>query len=437
MSNRRAFLKYAGLGAASLVAACTNNRRDRPRSDSALNEPPDFGRLEKTNLLVGFVPLVASAPLIVAQERGFFARYGLNITLVKQANWQGIEQGLAQWRFDAAQTPFSMPLLFQLRAEPAPLAALMVLNLNDGAITCARRAWEADLRPLHQYVNFFEFAGAYREYLRRLDALGAVNASTDAYLYRYWLGAMGIHPDRDVKLMEFPPAQMIHKLGAGVVSGYCSGAPWDQQAVLEQAGFTCTMTRDIWQGHPGNVLAAMQPWVEKQPTTARALVAAVLEACQYCDRPENAQAVAQILARQVYLDTKWQSIEPSLSGNYYYSWFNKEQSVSASDFNVFHFQETEYLKRPNHANYPWLSHGVWHLTQMVRWHQQLSEYPKDADKVLQRTYPLDVYRDVAEALAIDLPQERMRQEPAEAFIDRREFNPSEPVAYLNRFQLRS
>ncbi|MGF1481389.1 MAG: CmpA/NrtA family ABC transporter substrate-binding protein [Cyanophyceae cyanobacterium] len=440
MSNRRDFLRYAGLGAASFVAACASRPPEIPQDKAAAPPPPpDFGRLEKTNLIIGFVPVVASAPLIIAQERGLFARYGLNVTLVKQASWQGIQQGLAEWRFDAALTPFSMPLQFQLGSKPAPLASLMVINLNDGAVTFSRQAWEADLRPLPQYVNFFEFADAYRKYLRGVEPHFALNATMEAYLSRYWLAAMGIDPQREVKLTAIPPAQMVYKLEAGSINGYCTGTPWDQQAVWSQAGFTAILNRDIWQGHPGNVLAAMQPWVEQQPTTARALVAAVLEACQFCDRPKNATTISQILSRRDYLDTKWQLIEPALSGSYRYSQLNDpEDTVSAADFSIFHFRDTEYLQQPNHANYPWLSHGVWLLTQMIRWHHvELTEYPPDADEILARTYPLAVYKDVAEALVIALPSERFQTVPAEAFIDRRDFDPSQPVVYLNRFKLRA
>jgi ABC-type nitrate/sulfonate/bicarbonate transport system substrate-binding protein len=53
----------------------------------------------------------------------------------------------------------------------------------------------------------------------------------DNFMVRYWLAAMGINPDLDVELTTFSPSEMIYKLEAGLVNGYCVGEPWNQQAV--------------------------------------------------------------------------------------------------------------------------------------------------------------------------------------------------------------
>ena len=435
--SRRRFLRYTSLGAASLaLSSCERSRSFLPRLSSP---KANFGKLEKTDLVIGFVPVIASAPLIIAQEQGLFERYGLSVTLSKQANWSGVQKGLLEYRFDAAQSLAAMPILAQLASTPAPMMSLMVLNLNGGAITLDRKAWQANLRPSPEYINFLEFSDAYRKYLRGLEQplsyAIASPVSMDALTTRYWLAAIGIKPDTEVNITELPPSQAIHKIGAGSINGYSVGDPWNQQAVFNQAGFTAYVNRDIWQGHPGNVLAAMQPWVDQQPTTARALVAAVLEACQSCDRPENHRSIAQILSQRQYLDVDPSFIEPSLTGKYSYTRLDEQPSAFIQDLNIFHFRDTDYLEKPNHANYPWRSHGVWLLTQLIRWNLvEPRAYPAQADRLLKQIYPLDVYQDVAQALEIKLPKEPMKIESETVFIDRREFDPSEPVAYLNQFE---
>lgn len=441
--ERRYFLKYASLATAGLAfAGCNqigNFMSDRFSKDSEI----DFGKLEKTDLLLGFVPTLDCAPLVIAKERGFFERYGLKVSLSKQADWTGIQSGLLEYRFDASQALFGMPMLAQLGEDYAPMVSLMMLNLNGSSIILDQKAWKAGIRPSTEYINFWEFADAYRKYVRDVNEPPTLAiefpTSTDTYSSRYWLAAMGIDPDQEIELIETPPSQMIYKIQAGIVNGYCVGEPWNQQAVLEPVGFTAYVNRDIWKGHPGKVLAAMQPWVENYPTTARALVAAVLEACQFCDQPENATDIAQILAQSQHLNTNAESIEASLLGNYIYGGFEEPGQVQAiPDLNIFHFKETDYLKQPDHANYPWRSHGVWLLTQMIRWNQiDQQEYPKDADKIIDRTYPMEIYEDVAKALKIKLPSDQMKVEPASVFLDQREFDPSEPVAYLNTFDLRA
>jgi nitrate/nitrite transport system substrate-binding protein len=441
--KRRTFCKYTSLGTASfLVTACGQGNLGDPFGEGS-KSAVDFGKLEKTYLTLGFVPGTDAAPLIIAKEKGFFTKYGLTVALSRKKDWAEIEKGLLEYRLDAAQTLYAMPLLAQLGKQYAPLISLMVLNLNGSAIALTQQAWKEDVRSLKAYINFQDFAANFRDYIRHFAQAPSFavesQASIDYYLYRYWLAAMGINPDNEVELTEIAPSQLIYKLQAGAIEGYCASEPWNQQAVLNKAGFIVCVNRDIWQGHPGKILATMKPWIDNYPTTARALVAALLEACQYCDRPENRPEVAQILAKSQYLNTKLDVIAPSLVGKYPYSRLGEKPQISTlPDFNLFYFQKTNYLQPPNHANYPWRSHAVWLLTQMIRWNQiDHHDYPKDADNLLDKAYPVEIYEEVARTLSISLPNDRLKKEPASAFIDRREFDPSQPVAYLNQFGLRA
>jgi nitrate/nitrite transport system substrate-binding protein len=149
--------------------------------------------------------------------------------------------------------------------------------------------------------------------------------------------------------------------------------------------------------------------------------------------------MVQIIAQSKYLNTKTQPVESSFLGTYNYGSLDRKNRVkSIPDFYLFHFRDTNYLKEPNHVNYPWLSHGVWLLTQMIRWnHIDLQEYPKDADGILDKIYPLEIYSNAAQALKIKLPSDRMKVEPAEVFIDQHKFDPSQPVEYMNSFDIRA
>jgi nitrate/nitrite transport system substrate-binding protein len=439
--KRRTFFKYTSLGiASSVIAACGQISQSKK---SAQTTKIDFGKLEKTYLTLGFLQMTDAAPLIIAKEKGFFSRHGLTVGFSRQTSWEDLEEGLIEGRLDGAQVLYGMPMLAQLRANAVPMVALMVLNLNGSAIALSEKAWQAGIRPSTYYVNFQEFADNYRKYIRDFSAPPSLAiesaASMDAYLYRYWLAAMGIDPDREVKLTEFPPSQLIYKLQAGSINGYCVGEPWNQDAVAKKAGFVAYASRDIWKGHPGKVLATMQSWLDKNPITAKALVAALLEACQFCDRPENYPEVARILAQSQYLNASIQTIEPSLSGQYRYTQLAQENRVtSIPDLTIFHYKKTDYLTPPSHANYPWRSHAVWLLTQMIRWDAiEAREYPKDADEILNKIYPVAIYEEVAKALKIELPSDKMKKESATSFIDGREFDPSQPVAYLNQFELRA
>jgi nitrate/nitrite transport system substrate-binding protein len=440
--KRRHFLKYSGLGAAGFTfAACSPTSKGNSPQPSPVAK--DFGKPEKTTLKIGYVPTLASAPLWIAQEKGIFARYGLTVTLKKQPSWQALERDLLGWQVDAAQALYPLPLAVKFRSKPASMVALMALNLNGGAITFSERVWKAGLRPAVEYIQWAEFGDSYAAYLRdRKQPLSYGIESPiamEALLYRYWLGAIGVDPDNAIKLEIVGPTRLAEKLKAGTLEGYAGSAPWNQQAVQDKLGFTTYLSRDIWKGHPGKILAAMEGWVDQHPNAAKALVAALIEACQFCDDPKNQAEVVQILAKPEALNSSPEWLIPNLSGNYLLSHHDRDRyTIYRPDLNIFHYKSTDYLKPPDQANYLWQSHGVWALTQLIRWRLvNLTDYPKDADRQLAKLYPLKTYQAAAQALGIKLPKETMKTEAAHLFVDRRGFDPSQPVAYLNQFTLRA
>ena len=441
--KRRKIIQYGALGIASYAVTACQGKQLPTLPNLQQPKKANFGTPEKANLTLGFLPLIDSASLIIAEEKGFFSDYGLTVNLRKQTTVKDLEKGLREWRFDAAQAPYALPLMAQLGKQKTSLTSLMVLNLNGSAFTLSHKAWEAGLRPFGAYTNFAEFAKNLRDYIRSLSKppIFAVESfwAIDNYLLRYLLAAANIDPEREIEWLELPPSQCADKLQAGAIHGYCTSDPWNQKAVQQKAGFVVCTSRSIWKGHPGKVLAAMDGWVNKYPTTAKVLVAALLEACQFCDRPENHQEVAQILSQSKYLNVPATDIEVSLSGNYIYSKLEPEiLSAEVPDFEIFHFQKTSYLQPPNQANYPWLSQAIWSLTQAIRWYQleQLT-YPPNAEKLLNKIYPVELYNEVAKELNIAVPEKRLKAQPATVFIDGRAFDPSQPVAYLNEFSIRA
>ncbi|HIK33552.1 MAG TPA: ABC transporter substrate-binding protein [Oscillatoriales cyanobacterium M59_W2019_021] len=448
--DRRKFLKYSSLAAAGFtIAACGGGGEDTApeasETSSAAGDSPavDFGELEKTDLTIGIIPLTDCAPLVIAKEKGFFEKYGLNVTISKEASWATVRDGLIQGRLDASHALCGMPMLTQLGEEKAPMRSLMMLDRNGNAMTLSKAAWDAGIRPLPEYASFDEFGKAYREYIT-----GQPDPPTFAMVFpssmhnyntRYWMAAMGIDPDNDVKLIVIPPPQMVENMKAGTMDGYCVGEPWNQRAVFDGAGFTCTVDRDVWNGHPEKVLGTMQGWIDANPNTAKAMVAAVIEACEYCDVMDNRLEVVEIISGRPYVNAKVDYAKASMTGTYDYGGFDEEDRVKEiPDFNLFNFIETDYMKKPDNANYPYASHGVWLLTQMIRWNQiDMKEYPADADKLIAEIYPTGIYEEVAKAMGKDIPTESMKKEPGSVFIDGREFDPSDPVAYLNGFDIRA
>jgi nitrate/nitrite transport system substrate-binding protein len=469
--KRRQFLQYSTLTAAGLTfAACTN------QGSTHFTQPPvNFGKLEKTDLQIGIVSGLDCLPLVVAKEKGMFKKYGLNVTLVKQPTWEQVQQELHSGKLDAAQTLFAMPLWEYFgkggksRTEDgdgdeqrsrrrqrkekdkdnkikgnANTVALMGLNINGNSISLGEPAWKAGLRPRQAYNSLNELQEGYNKFFRELKKPPgfaiAHPAAMANYTTRYWLGTMGIDAERDLKFQVLAPDAITAGLDNGNLIGYATDELFNQQTISDKKAFTAYLDRDIWHGHPEKILASLDTWLKDYPITASAMMAAVLEACQYCDNLENVTTLAPVLGKSEYTNPgtnkNWQKI---LAGSYNYGGLDGSPVImKVPDFQVFHFQSTNYLKQPNHANFLWHSHVTWVLTQMVRWQQQkLTDYPKNADAIIKQLYPTEAYANVAKSFWLNMPKGQLKIEQSEMFIDRVAFDPNKPLEYLNGFELRA
>ena len=466
--KRRQFLQYSTLTAAGLTfAACTN------QGSTHFTQPPaNFGKLEKTDLKIGIVSSLDCLPLVVAKEKGMFKKYGLDVTLVKQPTWERVQQELHSGKLDAAQTLFAMPLWEYFgslggksrqdenadkprrrrRRDPdnekskgtANTVALMGLNINGNSISLGEVAWKAGLRSRPAYNTAYELQEGYNNFFRELKQPPvfaiAHPAAMANYTTRYWLGTMGVDAERDLKFQVLAPDEITAGLASGKVIGYATDELFNQQTISDNKAFTASIDRDIWHGHPEKILATLDTWLKDYPITAKAMMAAVLEACQYCDNKDNVTALAPILGKSEYTNPgtnkNWQKI---LTGNYNYGGIDgKALAVNVPDFQIFHFQATNYLQQPNHANFLWHSHAAWVMTQMVRWQQQkLTAYPQDADTIIKKLYPTPAYADVAKSFWLSMPKGQLKIEQSEMFIDRVAFDPNKAIEYLNGFELRA
>ncbi|MFN9175497.1 MAG: nitrate ABC transporter ATP-binding protein, partial [Synechocystis sp.] len=258
--------------------------------------------LEKVNLELGYVPLVACAPLVVAKEKGFFEKHGLEeVTRVRETRWRGIVDGMAGGYLDAAQMPAGMPTWLTAggnQNQSLPVVSALTMTRNGNAITLSRSLYEKGIYT----------AADFRELLLASDGephtLGMVHPSSmHNLLLRYWLAAHDINPDQDVNLKTIPPAQMVADLKAGTIDGYCVSEPWNLRASMEGAGFSIATDLEIWQGHPGKVLGVREDWAIAYPNTHVALVKALLEACAYCADPNHEPEIRELLAGRQYLST--------------------------------------------------------------------------------------------------------------------------------------
>ncbi|XGB39823.1 MAG: nitrate ABC transporter ATP-binding protein [Cyanobacteria bacterium LVE1205-1] len=366
--------------------------------------------LEKVNLELGYVPLTACAPMVIAKEKGFFVKHGLDeVNLVRETSWRGVVDGITGNYLDAAQMPAGMPTWLTTggyQESPLPVVSALTMTRNGNGVTLSKTLYEKGV------YTASDFRQVLLDSVGKPHTLGMVHPSSmHNLLLRYWLAANDIDPDNDLNLKTIPPAQMVADLKAGTIDGYCVGEPWNLRAAVEGVGFTIATDLEIWQGHPGKVLGVREDWALQYPNTHIALVKALLEACQYCADPKNEQEIREILSGRSYLSTSIEYIQ--LGDPNQYS-CNLNNSVEYAH----HLFFGENVNRPSRTEHLWM------MTQMARWGE--IPFPRNWVEILERVCRVGVFGTAARELGIEVNYQR---QPI-ALFDGSKFNADDPMSYL-------
>ncbi len=452
--TRRKFIEGVGATAAGMAFSGCAISGDRSASgltaQAAAVEPVvDPKTLEKPNITVGYVPVNDCAPFAIAWQKGFFRKYGLNVKLVREASWATSRDGIIFGRTDAAPVVCGAVTNARTGAEGArhaPLCAAMTIHRHGNAMTMNRAMWESGLRPWHEYNGDLEaFGHDFRSYFDNLQPekrVWAVVLSSAIYEYfvRYLSAAAGVDPQQEFRVIIIPPPQMVTNVRIGAMQAYMVAEPWNTRAITgnEGVGFTFAQGREIWQGHPDRLLGVMQSFIENYPKTYRSLVKAMIEACQYCSKQENREEVAKLISQRSFTAAKPKFTRPGIVGEYNYGGFDgKKRIVRSLDTTIFFDLPPNEAKIPNdHSTFLWQSESIWLMTQSARW-GQIREIPKNAEALARQAWRTDLYREIANEMGIECPKEDYKIEPAEVFIDKKAFDPSDPVGYLNGFEIRA
>jgi nitrate/nitrite transport system substrate-binding protein len=458
--NRREFLQ--GIGAAAAGMALSGCAISADRSAKGLTEEAsavkpivDSRTLEKPNLTVGYVPVNDCAPFAIAWKKGFFRKYGLNVKLNREASWATSRDGVIFGRLDASPVVSGAVTNARIGAEGArhaPLCAAMTIHRHGNAMTMNKAMWDFGLRPWHEYNgNLEEFGKQFQAFFERQPAenkVWAVVLSSAIYEYfvRYISAAAGVDPFKEFRVIIVPPPQMVTNIRIGAMQAYMVAEPWNTRAIQGNlgVGFTFVQGKEVWLGHPDRLLGVMQSFIEENPKTYYSLVKAMVEACQYCSKPENRNEISALLTERSFTGAKPKKgaidkfTRPAIVGDYNYGGFDGiDRTIQSEDATIFYDIPNNLLQIPgNHSTFMWQSQSLWLMTQAARW-GQIKELPKNAEELAKKAWRTDLYRKIVGEMGLDCPQEDYQVEPAEHFIDKKAFDPSDLVGYLNSFEIRA
>ncbi|TNF07395.1 MAG: hypothetical protein EP323_03260 [Gammaproteobacteria bacterium] len=371
--------------------------------------PKSLPVAEKQHLNLGYMRLSDSAPLIVAQELGFYTKYGLDVTLHREVSWANIRDKLIAGSFDAAQMLAPMPLVITLGATGirAPIVTGLILSLNGNGITLAPPLWEKmtelsenPLQTRDAKATANAFAAAQRDGGEKQPlTLATVHLfSTHTIQLRMWLKAGGLDPDHDVRIIVLPPEQMVDSLAQGVIDGFCVGEPWNSIAVAYGVGVLASTGFDVWNNAPEKVLGVLEDWHTHHPGTHLRLRLALMEACQWLADMNNREPIIELLSRPEHLDLPAHYLRPSLTGH-----IPQGRSDAPREQQNFHV-----FSRYN-AGFPWRSQAELILHQC----EPMLGKTFDANRIAsitQQCFRTDLYRESARLLDMPSPDKDYKSE---------------------------
>ncbi|MBH9552251.1 CmpA/NrtA family ABC transporter substrate-binding protein [Inhella gelatinilytica] len=375
-------------------------------------------RPEKEEVRLGFIPLTDCASVVMASVLGFDRKHGIKFVLSKEASWAAVRDKLVNGDLDMAHVLYGLVygLHLGVGGPKKDMAVLMTLNRNGQAITLSKALADKGA------VDGASLAKLMAREKREYTFAHTFPTGTHAMWLYHWLATHGVNPLQDAKVITVPPPQMVANMRVGNMDGYCVGEPWNHRAILDGIGVTAATTQDIWPDHPEKVLGASLDFVRRHPNTARAAILAVLEAGRWIDASlKNKQQMAETIAEKSYVNTAVDAINQRILGRY-------QNGLGKT------WDDPRHMKffDDGEVNYPYLSDGMWFLTQHKRW-GLLKSHP-DYLGVAKTINQTELYTQAAAQLKVSVPKSGLR---SSKLIDGTVWDGKAPAQYADSFKIKA
>ena len=246
-------------------------------------------------LRLGFIALSDCAPLVMAQELGLYARFGLKVELHREVGWATIRDKVIYGELDAAHAPAGLVVAASCGLGSVQVECLtgLVLNLHGNAITLSQELWNKgvrDGRTLRQEITrrhepcTFGVVHAYSAHHFLLRELAARTANRARPRRR---------PDRH------------RSARAGLRQSQSRPSGWFLCGRTLELAWRCSQklagawprARTIAPRHPEKAIDVVRREFADALREHLPLIAALTEAQEFCARPENRELIIETLAQ--------------------------------------------------------------------------------------------------------------------------------------------
>ncbi|MCD1295909.1 ABC transporter substrate-binding protein [Methanocella sp. CWC-04] len=282
--SRRTLLKagaVAGIGLAGVsFAGCTDN------GGNATVTPTGAPLQTKDLVRVGYLPSDHDAPFFIAETKGYFDKYGINVEGQKFSAGPDIMKQISAGNLDMAVVG-APPVISYLDKDPA--ARIIAPTHSEGSGLIVKKG-----------LGITSVAGLKGKKI----AIPGPGSIQDVML-RKLLADNGISYDKDVNVVTIPAGQMVDTMANGNIDAAIIWEPFVTMAVLNDVGEILLLSKDIMPGHPCCVVIASNEMIQKYPDSVRAYLKAHKDAVEFINANLNESAA-------IVASSEWLNIDPAI-----------------------------------------------------------------------------------------------------------------------------
>lgn len=274
--TRRDFIKQAGLAAAGTTFGL-----------SGLSGLLHAGG--EPELKVGYLPIIDSAPLLIAHALGYFQEEGLGLKRpVRVRSWSTLMESFLSGKFNLTHMLFPMPIWMRFKNR-VPVKVLAWNHTNGSAITVRGDSSIRSFADLggHQIAVPYWY-------------------STHNVILQMGLRKFGLKPviqrqsiplaPNEVNLFVLSPSDMPVALAGRKIDGYIVAEPINAIGEMKAGARIMRFTGDIWKNHPCCVVVMNEGLVNRYPVFTQKVMNAIVRAQLWIT--ENRHEAARLLSRQ-------------------------------------------------------------------------------------------------------------------------------------------
>ena len=226
---------------------------------------------EKEKIRIGWVYAMANAPIIIAEQKGFFAETGLDVEIHSFTSGPIVQQALAAGELDMAY--IGSPPVYHWFSHGLDSRILAKVNYGQAAVIVRKDSGIEDLQGLQGK----KLAGVKK------------GSGMDVLLRGYVLGDKAkIEADKDVSVVPMPPGNMGPSVESKVVDGAFIWEPFTSQFELRGDTKVIFDMNQAVPKYPWYVVMAMPEALKNKRTAIIKVLAAHKKAVDFLNSSPDA-----------------------------------------------------------------------------------------------------------------------------------------------------